>query len=103
MNKQLSISKKNNRLTYEPKHECYQTTKQGLSMSPADISRAVSRGVAVSSQLNEELFFDGDDNPTFDVPIERQRGVDVADVWQAQQSARKKILSAAKKDKEMYG
>lgn len=103
MNKQLFISKRNNKVTYEPKHECYQETKQGLSMSPADVARATSRGLAVSSQINDSLFYDGDDNPSFDIPIESQRGVDVADVWQAQQSAKKRIISAAKKDKELYG
>lgn len=103
MNKQLRISQRNNKLTYEPNNKAFEQTKQGLSMSPADVARCASRGIAVTSQINDSLFFDGTDNPSFELPLEMQRGVDVADVWQAQQSARKRVLDAAKRDKELYG
>lgn len=77
--------------------------RQGLSMSPSDISRAVSRGLAVSSQLDESLFYDGDDSPCIDVPLERTRGVDAVSAWEASQEAKRRLIRAHKSDVEIYG
>lgn len=39
------------------------------------------------------MAFDGVNNPSWDLPIDQKRGVDVAEVWQAQRTARKVITS----------
>lgn len=90
------------RSNYTPKHDAFESTKQGLAVTPSDMSNMLSRGIPISAQINEELFFDGLDNPSFDIPIEEQRGVDVNDVWLAQRQARSKLISAHKRDKELY-
>lgn len=105
MNKQLIISSRNNRVVCDcPNDQPHQLrTKEGLAMSPSQISEAVSRGVAVSSQINEALFYDGDSSRVIDVPLERVRGIDVAEVWERQQTAKKKLFNAHLKDVEIYG
>jgi hypothetical protein len=47
--------------------------------------------------------FDGEVNPSWTVPIERDRGVDVADVWQAQQESRSKLRNAHRLDIAKHG
>ena len=62
------------------------------------------RGIPVSSQnMPEGSFFDGEVNPSWTVPIERDRGIDVADVWQAQQESRSKLRNAHRSDIAKHG
>lgn len=64
-----------------------------LALTPSKMAELVDQGIPVSaSQLNGE-FFDGVSNPSWDVSIDLKRGVDVAEVWQAQKSARSNITS----------
>lgn len=103
MNKQLKISSHVNPFVpCDCSKPPVMEVKQGLAMSPSDISRATSRGYAVSSQIDDSLFYDGDDSPLIDIPIERTRGIDAATVWEAQQSAKKRLISAHLRDKETY-
>lgn len=73
----------------------------GLSYSPSDMSRLVENGVAVSS-MNDNLFYDGDKSPSFDIPLELRRGTDINDAWNAARTARRRILQAHYNDKKMY-
>ncbi|WGL30921.1 hypothetical protein [Dipodfec virus UOA04_Rod_535] len=103
MNKQLLIAQRNNKVVYEPDNTSDMSVKQGLSMSPSDVAKMTARGLGVSSQINQELFYDGDDSPSFYIPLERRRGVDVAEIWEAEQTAKKKLYQAHVKDVSMYG
>lgn len=105
MNRQLRLSKQLDR------HDCkfvddspegFQT-KQNLSMSPSQIASMTARGLAVSSSVDESLFFDGTEETFAKVPIERIRGIDAAQVWEAQQTARKKMMTAHRRDVAEYG
>lgn len=69
-------------------------TKPGLAYTPAEMLKLAERGVPISSATIDSNFFDGQVNPAWDVPIERQRGIDVSDVWQAQQDARSNLRKA---------
>lgn len=80
----------------------FEKTVPGLSLSPSQVSKMAEKGISVSTQIANS-FVDGSPNPTFDVPIEELRGVDVNDVWNASQDAKKRIISAHLKDKEIYG
>lgn len=63
--------------------------KSGLSISPSDIKRMTDAGIASSSLgLN---FLDGVESPSFDLPADHLRGIDAAEVWEAQQEARRKL------------
>lgn len=105
MNRQISLSRKLNSKPCEfvEDHDPCMSVKQHLSMSPSEIARMSERGIPVSSQNMDSFFYDGTDDVYQSVPIERVRGVDAADVWEAQQSARKKMLSAQKRDIDLYG
>lgn len=69
--------------------------KGGLASTPSQMLELASKGVPISEN-NVSNFFDGEKNPSWDVPLYRQRNVDIADVWQAEQDA-KKVLKKIKK------
>ena len=73
----------------------------GLAVTPSQMARMTAQGIPISSQLAEN-FVDGTSNPSFDIPIEQRRGIDVVQVWEAQKDARLKIINAHKADKQMY-
>lgn len=104
MDKQLLISRRNNRFGCHINPSEHITVQEGLSMTPSQIARCTERGLAVSSQIvDSELFVDGDESNDMSVPLERIRGIDVAEVWEAQQDARKRLIKAHKQDIETYG
>lgn len=66
--------------------------QQGLSYTPSMMNKMREQGIPISANsLPSELFEDGDTSNNYEVPLYRQRGIDVADVWEAEQTARKKI------------
>lgn len=73
----------------------------GLSVSPAEMMEYTARGIAISS--SNLAYFDGDTSSSMDVPLENARGVDAADVWQASQTAKKKLVNVHVKDTQNYG
>lgn len=80
-----------------PKRKDYEIEpKSGLAYTPADMARMHSAGMPVNSANLINSFCDGDKNPSFELPIERQRGVDIAEVWEASLIAKKKIDNFSK-------
>lgn len=73
-----------------------------MSVSPAEMMRLTENGVAVSAQSNA-MFNDGVVNPSWDIPLDRQRGVDPADMWQSMMDIRKKAKEGHKRDLQLYG
>lgn len=67
--------------------------QNGLSLTPTEMMRMAQKGVPISAQ-NEQNFFDGVDNPPWDVAPEKMRGVDPSDLWQLQKTSRKKVTCA---------
>lgn len=77
-----------------------------LAYTPTQMMQMAEQGIAVSNQsVSAENFFDGVpvNESTFNLPLERLRGVDVADCWQAEQSIRKKAKNGLKQDIAKYG
>ncbi|UPW41281.1 hypothetical protein [Sigmofec virus UA08Rod_4411] len=64
-----------------------------LSVTPSQMAEMVSHGIPVSSQILGAPMFDGVSNPSWDLPIDQRRGVDIASVWQAQRESRSNITS----------
>ena len=64
-----------------------------MAVTPSQMMEMAAHGVPVSLQ-NAANFNDGEVNPSWDVPAERVRGVDMADLWQLQQSSRAKLKEA---------
>lgn len=77
-----------------------------LAYTPTQMMQMAEKGIAVSNQaVSADNFFDGVpvNESTFNLPLERLRGVDVADCWQAEQSVRKKAKTGLKQDIAKYG
>lgn len=64
-----------------------------LAITPSQMAVLVDDGIPVSSSLLSGSFNDGVSNPSWDIPIDLRRGVDVAEVWNAQRSSRNNITS----------
>lgn len=75
-----------------------------LAYTPSQMMQLAEQGIAVSTMsIGAENFYDGDTNPSFELPLERLRGVDVADCWQAEKSIKKKAKKGLKNDIAFYG
>lgn len=74
----------------------------GLAVTPAQMAQMVANGVPVST-TNAQDFYDGVENPSWDMPLERLRGVDPATLWQKQKDIRSKVINAHKNDVATYG
>lgn len=69
--------------------------QNSLSTTPAQMERLLEQGLPISSQmLDAQLFYDGDQNPSWDIPIDQQRGIDIADIWAAEYDARENFKKA---------
>lgn len=79
----------------------YVKTTPGLAFTPAQMAKMAEKGIPISTQSADQ-FVDGTLNPSFDIPIEERRGIDVNDVWNASKDAKAKIIDAHKKDKLLY-
>lgn len=83
-----------------PKRKSYETEpKSGLAYTPADMARMHAAGMPVNSANLINSFCDGDINPSFDIPFERQRGVDMAEIWETSVHAKKRVNAFSKKVK----
>ena len=83
-----------------PKRKDYETApKSGLAYTPADMARMHAAGMPVNSANLINSFCDGDKNPSFDIPFERKRGVDMAEIWETSVNAKKKVDTFSKKIK----
>lgn len=60
----------------------------------ADLDQMRKQGVGISTSNAENLYYDGDVNCSFDVPLDMQRGVDINDLWNADQSTRRRMSKA---------
>lgn len=88
------------------RHEDEDVVQCDLAYTPSQMMRLVENGFPVTAhQLNPDLFFDGVavGQGTFDLPLDRTKGVDVADCWQASQTARKKAKDGLRQDVFTYG
>lgn len=76
--------------------ECEINTQSGLAITPARMAEMVNQGIPVSTDNASGQFYDGVPMPSFDIPVDQKRGVDMAQIWQAQQSARSHIVTNSK-------
>lgn len=66
----------------------------GLALTPAQMAELAERGIPISTANAQLAYEDGDRSSSMDVQIEDRRGVDMADVWNAQQDARNRVKQA---------
>lgn len=73
----------------------------GLALTPSEMYNLALQGKPIASNsLPVEMFNDGNKEPGFDVPIYKQRGVDISDVWEQEKDFQKKFRKGYKKYKE---
>lgn len=67
-----------------------------LALTPSKMMALAEKGIPISSQNLGNQYFEGEVNPSWDVPLDRQRGVDVNDMWNHNENVRKKLKVASK-------
>lgn len=66
-----------------------------LAFDLADLDRLRQQGKPISLDNAASLYYDGQENQTVPyVPIERQRGTDINDVWNASLDGKKQLSKA---------
>lgn len=98
-------NRNHNRIFANPKrHEGEAVVQNDLAVTPTRMYEMMQQGIPISTQnLSDEMFYDGDTNPSFDLPLDMQRGIDVADCWEASMDIKSRAKKGLKRDKNVYG
>lgn len=81
-----------------------QPVQNGLALTPAQMMKMAEKGVPISAQMAPNDEFDlGQDTKNCFLPLERTRGIDISDLWNAEKSAKHKMSDAIKSEKIMNG
>lgn len=83
-------------ITSRTLHE--EPVKPDLVSTPKQIYDLSASGMSVSMP-DASNYYDGDKNPSFNILPENRRGVDVADLYQLEQSSRKNVIKHYKNKK----
>lgn len=67
--------------------------QNGLAVTPAQVLSMAEQGLPISAQMQSAMI-DGHTHSDWSVPLEEQRGVDIAQMWQASRSIRDKFVRA---------
>lgn len=98
-------NRNHNRKFASPKRmEGESVVQNNLAVTPSQMYEMTKNGQPISTQmLNENLFFDGVPNPSWDLPMDLRRGVDVVDCWNASKDAKNKAKQGLARDIATYG
>lgn len=77
-------------------------TKNGLSYTPAQMYELAKRGVPITSANVLESSQFGEKNPSFEVPLDRVRGVDPATMWEHSKRIKDKSTELYNKKKSEF-
>lgn len=104
MNNRQNANKFQRGKTTSPKRKYDEiVVKNGLSITPARSLQMAASGVPVTGQNVQNFLPVGDTRPDWNVPLERTRGIDPADLWQTSRDIKSKVYNAHRKDVEKYG
>lgn len=73
-------------------------TVPGLAMTPAQMMSLAEKGIPISNQQLNNEYYDGDVNCSDFVPLDRQRGVDVNEMWNKKKDVRAAVKRMAQDD-----
>lgn len=73
------------------------SVESNLAYTPGDIQRMAQKGISINSMNMEGSYYYEAQSRSWDIPISERRGIDPADIWNAQMDARSKLRSADKK------
>lgn len=74
-----------------------------LVVTPSDMLRMAQAGRPVSAQNMSFQPEQGEKNPSWDLPLDRLRGVDPATMWEEQQVIRARAKRAHDADRKRFG
>lgn len=78
--------------------------QDGLAVSPATMYDMTKKGIPISTQNQPDNLFDNtDSNNSFFIPVDRKRGVDIVQLWETEQTIKKKTRKARFDDIARYG
>ena len=86
---------------YSPKGY-FPVVRPNLAVTPAKMLTMAENGIPISS-LTQDKFFDGEFKLEWGIPAERQRGVDITDLWNLKKGVQSKITAAHSNDMAEYG
>lgn len=76
--------------------DCELVVREGLAYSPVDMARLADKGIPVNGLAAAKTFYDGDNSDSMYIGAERERYVDVNDLWEQHVTLRDKARKAAK-------
>lgn len=66
--------------------------QSGLALTPAEMYTMAQQGKPISAQiLPDDNFDDGEPQCSYDITLDRQRGIDVNDLWNAEKEINNKF------------
>lgn len=75
----------------------------GLSLTPSQMQQMSEHGIPIASNMNPDLYDDGDTSLSIHVLPENLRGIDIAALWELDKSSRNKLRNAELQDIANYG
>lgn len=74
--------------------------QNNLAITPGEMYALAQQGKPITThQLPDDYFDDGDARQTYDLPIDRIRGIDVIDCWNVSKDSKAKIKSFEKQQR----
>lgn len=67
--------------------------QNGLAVTPRQMMELTQRGIPITPANLGLQYKEGVNSLDFDVPMEHQRGIDMADMWMHRQSMKKRLKS----------
>lgn len=67
------------------------TVQQDLAMTPSKMDEMRQAGIPITVQNLEQMYYDGSENASLDLPLDEVRGVDIATLWEESVSSAQKL------------
>lgn len=77
--------------------------QNGLAMTPSQMAELAIQGIPVNNQTLAAYYDEGYSHLSYDMPLDIQRGIDVAQLWEEKQRIGKKVVNAHKAEIDFYG
>lgn len=73
--------------------------QSGLALTPAQVMQAAENGVPIKTSIqNDEYFYEGSTENSFDIPVHYRRGVDINDCWECSRTSHKSLKRISKQN-----
>lgn len=68
-----------------------------LALTPTQMLKMQEKGIPISSHNFVNEYYDGDFNCSWDVPLDRQRGVDINDMWNHSENVKRGVKNQVRR------